>query len=425
MTIQPLTIQTWMTAAPVMRVLAALGAPQVDVRFVGGAVRNAVMGLPVTEIDIATPELPDVVTQRLKNAGIKVVPTGIDHGTVMAVADGATFEITTLRRDTACDGRHAAVEFTTDWHEDARRRDFTMNAMSLKPDGALFDDHNGAEDAKAGRVRFVGIPADRIQEDYLRILRLFRFFAWYGGTAIDETTLAACRIHAPGLARLSAERIQQELAKLLSVPAPQDAVKLMAATEVLAHILPAPHAPDVLARLVALEASHTLAPGDWLRRLAALAPSDAVADRLKLSNADRERLAAPRRAALRVDDRTSPLALRHALYHLGGPLVRDRVLLAWAHEADAQTAPQSAPWRALLDAAETWTPKPLPVTGGDVLDLGVAPGPEVGRLLTAMEDWWIGAGFAPSRTEAHAQLSHIASATKKDGSGGVPEPSAF
>jgi poly(A) polymerase len=410
-----------MTAAPVTRVLKALDAPRTDARFVGGAVRNAVMGLPVGEIDLATTDLPATVTQRLQNAGIKAVPTGIDHGTVMAVADGETFEITTLRRDTACDGRHAAVEFTTDWHEDARRRDFTFNAMSLRPDGTLFDDHGGAEDAIAGRVRFVGVPADRIQEDYLRILRLFRFFAWYGRAPLDDETLTACRVHAVRLAQLSSERIRQEVQKLLSAPAPQSAVQTMIDVGVLHHALPEPHAFDVFVRLAALESQHTLDPGDWLRRLAALAPSATVADRLKLSNAERERFTAMLCETPRVDDHADPSALRRALYRLGGPLVRDRILLAWAKADDAQIPP----WRALLDASETWTPKTLPVSGRDVLDLGLAPGPDVGRLLATVEAWWIGAGFAPSRDEALSHLRHLASAKNKDGSGGAPEPSGL
>src|SRR5579871_5681187 len=180
----------WLSAPELTRLFAALGAPAVDVRCVGGSVRDAVLGRDRvdSEIDIGTPEPPDRVIARLAEARIKAIPTGLDHGTVTAVVEGRAFEITSLRRDTACDGRHAAVEFTTDWHEDVRRRDFTMNAMSLGPGGALYDDHDGVADARAGRVRFVGDPDDRIQEDYLRILRLFRFTALYGRTPIDSPT---------------------------------------------------------------------------------------------------------------------------------------------------------------------------------------------------------------------------------------------
>jgi poly(A) polymerase len=394
-----LPIQPWMTAPAVSRVLRALGAGSADVRFVGGAVRNAVMGLDVKEVDLATPELPARVIERLKTAGLKAVPTGLDHGTVMAVTDGETFEITTLRKDTACDGRHAAVEFTTDWHEDARRRDFTFNAMSLRADGAVFDDHGGWDDAKAGRVIFVGAPADRMQEDYLRILRLFRFFAWYGRVPLDANTLQACRDHVAGLDRLSGERVQQELSKLLAAPSPFEAVTLMSATGVLQRILPEAHEITALKHLVPLEREP-----DWLRRLAVLLPedaADAVADRLKLSNADRDRLRALATASA-IHDRIDPQTLRRALYHDGAALVTDRALLAWARSpADA------GPWRALLEEAAAWTPKSLPVSGADVLGFGVKAGPAVGRLLAAVEDWWIGAGFAPGRDETLAQLRHL------------------
>jgi poly(A) polymerase len=392
-----------MNAEPLTRVLNALHAGDVDVRFVGGAVRNAVMGLPVTEVDLATPEEPARVTQRLEAAGLKVVPTGIEHGTVMAVVGPETFEITTLRKDTACDGRHAAVEFTTDWREDARRRDFTFNAMSMRPDGAVYDNHGGWNDAQAGRVRFVGAAGDRIQEDYLRILRLFRFFAWYGREPLDHVTLLACRTHLAGLARLSAERVQQEIAKLLAAPKPRDAVKQMAECGVLAEILPEARDIDVLARL------QTTA--DWLLRLAALLPDDEaaknVAARLKLSNAERDRLLALTAAEPMLSDRTDPRTLRRALYHLGAALVADRILLAWAKSADGADV---TPWRALLSAAAAWEPKILPVRGEDVLGLGVKPGPDVGRLLAAVEEWWIGAGFGPGRTEA---LDHLKSLMDK------------
>ena len=410
MTQQRLTVQPWMTAAPVRRVLAALGAGESDVRFVGGAVRNAVMGLPVTEIDIATPDVPARVSEKLATAHIKAVPTGIDHGTVMAVADGETFEITTLRRDTACDGRHAAVEFTADWHEDARRRDFTFNAMSLAPDGALFDDHGGVDDAKAGRVKFVGDPGDRIQEDYLRILRLFRFFAWYGRAPLDAATLAACRAHVAGLKRLSGERLQQELSKLLSAPSPRAAVTLMQETGVLAEALPRANDAAAFARLLDLGAAD-----DWLLRLAALLPATAeaahaAADHLKLSNAARDRLVMLARPEPALDDHADPLQLRRALYALGGEVVAARTLLAWARARDVAS---TAPWRALLEAAAAWEPKTFPVSGSDVLALGVPPGPEVGRLLKAAEQWWIGAGFAPNREDV---LIHLRASLEGRGS---------
>lgn len=406
-------IERWMTADAVTRVLRALGAldgpkERVDVRFVGGAVRNTVMGLPVGEIDLATPEIPTKVIYRLDSAGLKAVPTGLDHGTVLALAAGETFEITTLRRDTACDGRHAAVEFTTDWHEDARRRDFTINAMSLRPDGMLFDDHGGVEDAKAGRVGFVGAPVDRIQEDYLRILRLFRFYAWYGRAPLDAPTLAACRAHADGLARLSGERIKQELAKLLLAPTPLEALALMVDAGVLARIVTGAGDLRAIKRLVAIEQDERQREPDWLRRLAAILPpaadADEIADSLRLSNADRERLAALTKVEPVLDEHADPLRLRRALYRLGAPLLTDRLLLAWSRANDGEHA---APWRALLAASAAWVPKVLPVAGADVLALGVKSGPAVGRLLAAVEEWWIGASFEPCREGTLAHLERL------------------
>ena len=408
MSVHQIPLQPWMTAAPLVRVLAALTAGGADARIVGGAVRNAVMNLPVEEVDLATPETPPRVMERLAKAGIKVVPTGLDHGTVMAVTGDQTFEITTLRQDTACDGRHADVAFTTDWSEDARRRDFTFNAMSLRADGTLFDDHGGFKDAQAGVVRFVGDPTDRMREDYLRILRLFRFFAWYGRAPLGPATLAAVQREADGLARLSGERVQQEVSKLLAAPAPLLAVKVMEETDVLAQILPEARTTDVFAKLLTLETN--VEGRDWLLRLAALLPAQdeaahSVADCLKLSNAERDRLAALLRAQPVLDDRAAPLDLRRALYRHGGALVQARLLLTWARQAGQKNA---APWRALLETAAQWTPRTLPIGGEDILTLGVAPGPAVGRLLRAAEEWWIGAGFAPGRDDVLAHVADLA-----------------
>lgn len=390
-----------MTASAVMRLMEALGAGDVDVRFVGGAVRNMVMGLPVTEIDIGIPEVPARVAERLKAAHIKCIPTGLDHGTVTAVVEGRPFEITTLRRDTATDGRHAEVAFTTEWSDDAKRRDFTFNAMSLRPDGAVFDDHGGADDARAGVVRFVGDPCERIREDYLRILRLFRFFAWYGAQPLSPETLAACRSEALGLQRLSGERVQQELMKLLRAPAPLRAVMLMDDCGVLPAVLPEAKHVVALARLEAQMPE----PRDWLMRLAVILDGEgaAAAKRLKLLNADTERLTALAGNAPGLDAQSSALDQRRALYHHGKDLVRAATLVAWARTA----ASSDAPWRALLDAAAAWTPKTFPAGGADVLALGVAAGPAVGRMLASAEDWWIAEGFRPGRDEVLARLREL------------------
>jgi len=388
MTSARLSPQPWMESAATQRILRALGAPDVDVRFVGGCVRNAILGRPITDIDIGTPDVPTRVMERLQASHIKAIPTGIEHGTITAVIDGTPFEITTLRRDTACDGRHAVVEFSTDWHEDARRRDFTMNAISMRFDGELFDDHGGVEDARAGRVRFVGEPEDRIKEDYLRILRLFRFYAWYGKDPIDAATLTACKKNADGIARLSTERVRQELTKLLSAENPVLAVAAMFDADVVRHVLP--EADDIkrLMALVIIEPDAPTFPHHWIRRLAALVPTAAAAAHLKLSNAESARLAAITMPPPRAED------MKRALYRDGADIVADRLLLA------GNTA--------LLAEAMAWTEQSLPVSGADVLALGIAPGPRVGELLRVVEDWWIESGFRPSRDEALHRLAEIA-----------------
>ena len=401
----------WLDAPELRRLFAVLGAPPVDVRAVGGSVRGAVLGRDTagTEIDVGTPEPPERVIRRLKDEGIKAVPTGLEHGTVTAVIDGRPFEITSLRRDTACDGRHAAVEFTADWHEDARRRDFTMNAMSIGPDGMLHDDHEGFADARAGRVRFVGNPDDRIQEDYLRILRLFRFAALYGSEPVSAETLAACERHKEGLKRLSAERIRHEMMKLLSAVDPVPSLTQMQSCRVLALLLPECGGVDVLARLVAIEKIAGVADIDWVTRLGTLTLSDAsqsVAERWRMSNADHDRLDGIVRSQASFPPSTET-ELRHALYHHGGAQVAAALLVAWARCAAIVPGEDPDAWLRLLSAAQAWTPHSLPVDGGDVVALGIAPGPAVGRVLAAMTEWWIAAGFAPTREEALVELSRV------------------
>jgi len=394
----------WMRAREVVRLFEVLGAPVVDARVVGGCVRNHVMGLPVGEIDAATPEAPEAVMRRLANMGVRAIPTGLDHGTVTGLIGGRSFEVTSLRRDTACDGRHAAVEFTTDWKEDARRRDFTFNAMSMRADGELFDYFGGFGDAEAGRVRFVGDPGDRIQEDYLRILRLFRFHAWYGRTSLDAATLAACRAHAGGLARLSAERVQAEIAKTLAAPSPAQVLTLMQGCGVLTAVLPEIADLSRLAALTRVE-SAVAAPTDWRRRLAACVTetdADGLARRLKFSAADRLRLVRLAADAPALDIATPPAQLRAALYRHGPELIYGRVLLAWAL-ARTRNANDDG-WMDQLGHIAAWQPQSLPVSGADVLALGIPQSPRVGQILGAVEAWWMGKDFVPSREETLQEL---------------------
>jgi poly(A) polymerase/tRNA nucleotidyltransferase (CCA-adding enzyme) len=371
--------------------LAAVLAALPDVRVVGGAVRDTLAGRPITDIDLATPRPPDAVLAALAAAGLRAVPTGLAHGTVTAVVDGRGFEITTLRRDVETDGRHAVVAFTDDWRADAARRDFTINALSLTPDGAVFDYFGGLEDLRAGRLRFVGDPATRLAEDYLRVLRYFRFFARYAAVAPDPAVLAAIRAAVPGLAGLSAERVWSELTRILSTPDPSAAVALMAGTGVLAAVLPEGADPAALHRLVAAGA-----PADPLLRLAALLTGDplALALRLKLSIADRDRLLAIRAApVLRPND--DDATLRRTLADHPRGAVLDRTWLAGDGGAD---------WTALRARLAAMPTPVFPLEGRDVLALGVLPGPRVGALLRAVRAWWLAGGCLADAAACRAEL---------------------
>ncbi len=405
-----LPIEPWMAAPETMAVLAAL-APGGVARFVGGCVRDAALRRPVKDIDVATAAPPDRVMALLRAARIKAIPTGIDHGTVTAVTGDKHFEVTTLRRDVETFGRRARVAFTDDWAADAARRDFTINALYCDPDGTLYDPTGGLPDLRAGRVRFVGDPAARIAEDVLRLLRFFRFHAYYGRGAPDRAALAACRAAAPRLRTLSGERVRSELLRLVAADNPDRVFALMARQGVLAHVLPELAALRRLGRLCGLEDALGLAR-DPLRRLAAgldVPPrrARAIAERLRLSNAERDRLAALVGRADRPTPELDPVARRRALYRLGRDLYRDRALIAWAEEPARQGAREAA-WRALIASAETAEVPRLPVAGRDVRALGVAQGPEIGRLLAALERWWIGRDFAPGREECLARLAALA-----------------
>ncbi len=359
-------------AEPALRaVLAALP----EARVVGGAVRDALAGRPVADIDLATPRPPEQVMAALRAAGLKAVPTGIDHGTVTAVAGHRGFEVTTLRRDVATDGRHAEVAFTDDWRADAARRDFTINAMSMAQDGTLFDYFDGADDLRAGRVRFVGDAATRIAEDFLRVLRFFRFWARYGSGAADAEATAAIAAAVPGLRRLSVERVWMEIKRILAAPDPRAAVALMQRLGVLAAVLPEGASPSRLAALVARGA-----PADPLLRLAALLDGDAagLAERLKLSAAERDRLLALRAAPVLTPD-ADDADLRRALADVPRDVLLGRVWLAGG----------DAGLRARLEAM----PAPeFALRGRDLRAAGVPAGPEVGKLLAEIRAWWIAGG---------------------------------
>ncbi len=411
--------QPWMTAPGTRAVFDALCAEGAVVRIVGGAVRDAVIGRADshTEIDIATPDGPETVTRLLEAAGLRAVPTGIKHGTVTAVAAHRPFEITTLRHDVETDGRHATVAFIDDWAADAARRDFTMNALYCDPDGTLYDPVGGLADLKAGRVRFIGDGPTRIDEDALRVLRFFRFHARYGSGAPDRDAVAACRAKAAAVATLSGERVGSEMLKLLAVATPGAALDLMIEAGVMAHVLPGVSGIDGLAALCRAEAGTP----DGLRRLAMLLRpgGDAMeaAQRLRLSNDQRDRLITMAEPAPEVDPVVAgldPLTQRRILYRIGAAPFIDLVYLAWAEAAfhaqrDAEA--MASPYDAMIAAARDWPAPTLPVKGADVMALGVAPGPEVGRLLTAVEDWWIAGDFQADRDETLVRLKQLAAAT--------------
>lgn len=391
--------QPWMTLPKTRAVLDALAAGGISVRFVGGCVRDAVIGRRISDIDLATDASPERVMELLEAAGLKVVPTGLAHGTVTAVSDGTPYEITTLRHDVETDGRRAVVAFTDDWEADAARRDFTMNALSLEPGGLLHDPFDGVKDLRAGRVRFVGDPHQRIHEDVLRLLRYFRFYAHYGRPPPHEPSLRACRELAHLLPRLSAERVRVELLKLLGAAEPAPVIRLMQQEGVMDHFLAQASAVERLDRMVAIEA--TLGLCDSLRRLAALLPVDAdtarhLAQGLRLSNRERDRLVRMAAPPVRLSPGLDARARRRVLYLAGAEDWTDLVLIAWAATDDPADDPS---WRTLLAATRGWKRPQLPVSGSDVKRLGVEEGEAVGELLRAAEDWWIEGDFRADRAE--------------------------
>lgn len=356
----------------------------------------------------------------LQDRMIRAVPTGIDHGTITAIPGERPFEVTTLRRDVQTDGRRAKVEFGTDWSEDAHRRDFTMNALSADPDGTVHDYVGGAEDARAGRVRFIGDAGDRIREDYLRVLRYFRFHAWYGRAEPDPDALAACRAGAAGTAGLSGERIWQELSRILAAPDPADTILLMEDANVLHHVLRVGWRADGVRTMAALEAG-VGRDADPIRRLAALAlPAQKeisqLAARLRLSRDETRRLSELMRERGSTAHDMPEIARRRALYALGPELLSDMVLLDWADAIarnPRRAAEQTEGWRALWREIHAWSQPVFPVAGADVLALGVEEGPEVGEYLGAVESWWVDQGFRPGREECLERLRQAVQGDRK------------
>ena len=392
----------WFEARSVKAVFAALDRDGEETRIVGGAIRNALMNRPVREGDFATTAPPDVVTARAAAAGLKPVPTGFDHGTVTVIAHGEPHEVTTLRRDVETDGRRAKVAFGRDWTADARRRDFTINALYLDSQGRIHDPLGGYPDIAARRVRFIGSAATRINEDALRILRFFRFSADYGEGPLDPDGFSACIRARTHLARLSRERIRQELLKLLVARRAVPMIGIMAEAGFVDRVLAGVPYLAPFRRLAEIEGS---GHADALLRLAALAaaiPEDAerLAERLRLSNEEHARLRAAATAWRGLGLRLSPRQARAAIYRLGPAAFRDALRLAWARSSD----PDAETWPDLLRLAQEWQPPRLALTGADVLRLGVPKGPAVGEALRHVENWWIGADFPDDPARLRAAL---------------------
>jgi poly(A) polymerase len=388
---------SWLREPPLAALLAALNRDGEEARVVGGAVRNAWLNLPHGDVDIATTALPQEVIRRAEAAGFKPVPTGIIHGTVTVVIDGRPFEVTTLREDVETFGRHATVRFGRDWKRDAERRDFTMNGLSLTPDGVLHDYVGGRADLEKRHVRFIGDAATRIAEDYLRILRFFRFHAWYGAGHPDADGLHAAIMARAGLEQLSRERVRMELVKLMVAPRAVAALAAMAEAGLLGPVLGGvPHLAS-FANMTKVEAACGLAP-DAARRLGALGvwvseDAERLWQRLRLSNAECEQLAAMAQDWWRVSPGMAEAA-RELVYRIGAQHFTSRVLLAWSR---AEASAHDESWRALATLPQRWSAPVFPLRAAHFISRGVEKGPALGAALKAAEEAWIAQGFPLDR----------------------------
>ncbi len=370
-----------------------------EARVVGGAVRDVLVGRKVGDIDLATTLPPNRVMEILAKASIKTAPTGLAHGTITAIIDHVGYEITTLRRDIETDGRHAQVAFTDDWREDAARRDFTMNALYVDAEGLLYDYYNGEEDAKAGRVRFIGDARARIREDVLRILRFFRFTAFFGKEEPDADSLSACCELAPLIPHLSAERIAHEVAKLLTAENPLPAWRLIVEGGITQHCLP--EATDLahLQTLLETEKRHNTPPSAWVRLGALLPPDEAiaasVAARLKLSKRDTETLRVLAVLPSLLRGNIAPATLRNMIYDYGTELCCAAALLNGENVTEAF---------ATIDA---WENPVFPIKGEDIVKQGIPAGPRIGESLRAVETWWRETDFRADRAACLAQAQKL------------------
>lgn len=407
--------EAWFQDARLRRVLDLLNGEGSETRIVGGAVRNSLMGFPVADVDLATTLLPKEVVALAVTAGIKAVPTGIEHGTVTLVVDGKPFEVTTLRRDVKTNGRHAEVEFGTSWQEDAARRDLTINGLYANRDGEVIDLVDGLRDIERGTVRFIGDAAERVEEDYLRVLRFFRFFAYYGQFRPDADGLRASARAKDKLKTLSAERVWSELKKLLGAPDPGRALLWMRQSGVLTEILPESEKWGIDAIPSLIETGTALGwPADPMLRLAAIVPQDSerlagLAQRLRLSRAEAGWLQSVATAPA-IKPGLAGTALDRLLYRHGevGPVARLRLAIAAARASaggDPARMAEALELQGLLKRAEQFSRPVLPVTGADLIAAGIPAGPRLGEILARMENHWVERNFTPDRADLLDRLA--------------------
>ncbi len=404
----------WLTSGPAARVLELLNGGGEEARVVGGAVRNALLNVPIGDIDIATTALPDEVIRRARAAGIKSVPTGITHGTVTLVVESQPFEVTTLREDIETFGRKAKVAFGRDWVRDAQRRDFTINGLSVSSDAAVHDHVGGLGDIAAKRVRFIGDPDQRIAEDYLRILRFFRMHAAFGAGKPDRAGYLACIRGRPGLAALSAERVRMEIVKLLAAEGAAEAVVAMEDGGLLLALFGGVAYRGPFTAMIAAERMLGL-KADPIRRLGGLGVAvteDAkrLAARLRLTNGETRALDSMGHRWWRLAGMDEATA-RRRLYRLGAARYRDRLMLAWSR---AGSDADAAPWRELATLPERWSAPKFPLKASDFIARGIAQGPALGHVLALAEDAWLAADFPLEKSALAAIADQSAARFARD-----------
>ena len=401
--------EDWLKGKELQALFDILCADGGDARVAGGAVRNALMGMPASDVDLCTTLMPQDVVKRLEAAGHKAVPTGIDHGTVTAVIKGEAFEVTTLRKDIETDGRHAVVEFGTDWVADANRRDLTMNGLYCDRDGRVYDYVDGYKDILTKDVRFIGDAETRIKEDSLRILRFFRFFAWYGGGRPDAEGLKACAAGRELLAGLSVERVWMELKKMLAAPDPSRAILWMRTTGILGAVLPETHkwGTDAMPGFLRLEQEQKWQPDALFRLMGMVRPDEetmqGLSKRLAFSNKETERMVTwANNPAPKADIPMSDF--EKLLYKRDSQGLMDSMKLEAVHLQGRDDAANADVMLKLIDFAQNWQRPTFPLQGQDLIAAGMKPGPEMGQRLKALEEAWLDSGFVLSREELLAMV---------------------